>query len=98
MDLMATLSTNLYKVLHFVWLCLLSASFFIVMLNVVARLKLLFSCFYSATYLVKHVLVGRKRRAFDHKLTLDFIWLTFVRAKWTKFEPTYVQTFNESWH
>jgi hypothetical protein len=38
-----------------------------------------------------------KRGLFEHKLTLDFILLTFVDAKWTKSMPTFVKSFNKSW-
>ncbi len=34
---------------------------------------------------------------FEHKWTLDFILLTLVHAKWSKFKPTFAHTFNKVW-
>jgi hypothetical protein len=30
---------------------------------------------------------------FEHKLTLGFLLLTFIHAKWVKFKPTFVKSF-----
>jgi hypothetical protein len=36
-----------------------------------------------------------KKGLFEHKLTLGFILLTFVDAKWTKFKLTFTRTFKK---
>ncbi len=47
---------------------------------------------FKTLFNVSSIWMPGRKGLFEHKLTLDFILLTFIHAKWTKFKTTSIRT------